>query len=548
MNPLQELGKFGQSPWLDYIRRSLITSGELKRHVEQDGLRGVTSNPSIFEKAMTGSSDYKARLEQLQSRGNMTPSAIYEELAVPDIQDAADILRPVYDSSNAHDGYISLECSPYNARSTQATIEEARRLFKWVARPNVMIKVPATDEGIPAFEQLISEGINVNVTLLFAIEYYERVANAYINGIEKLVANGGDPGKVASVASFFISRIDVLIDKQLASKPGNEALMGKAAIANAKITYQRFKELFSTPRWQALADKGAQRQRLLWASTGTKNPKYSDVMYVEELIGAETVNTMPPATMDAFRDHGHARACLEEDVDGAYDTMDRIAKAGIDMKAVTGQLLVEGVKLFSDAFDSLLNSLDTRCKVGIKPKVTGQTYKLSPEADAAVKQSLAEWSTSGKVRRLWAHDPSLWTGRDEGQWLGWLNIADDQLAHAHHLTEIAGEIKSAGFTHALLLGMGGSSLCPEVLSITFGKNAGYPELHVLDSTDPAQVRATDRKIDPDKTRLHRIEQIRKHSRTEHLQAVLLRPRGTRWQPLHRHHRSWFQNAAGRRTG
>ena len=448
---------------------------------------------------MTGSPDYKSRLEELQSRGDMTPIAIYEHLAVPDIQDAADVLRPVYDASNAHDGYISLECSPYNARNTQATLEEARRLFKWVDRPNVMIKVPAPDEGIPAIEQLISEGININVTLLFALEAYERVANAYINGIEKLVANGGDPGKVASVASFFISRIDALVEKQLAAKPGNDALVGKVAIANAKITYHRFKEIFCGKRWQALADKGAQRQRLLWASTGTKNPKLSDVLYVEELIGPETVNTMPPATMDAFRDHGKPRPSLEEDVDGAYDTMDRLAKTGVSMKAVTDQLLVEGVKLFSDAFDQLLNSLDTRCKVGIKPKVTGQTYKLSKEAEAAVKQALADWATAGKVRRLWAHDPSLWTGKDEGQWLGWLNIADDQLAHADHLTEVAEEIRKEGFTHALLLGMGGSSLCPEVLSMTYGRQPGFPELHVLDSTDPAQIRSIESKIDLAKT-------------------------------------------------
>jgi transaldolase/glucose-6-phosphate isomerase len=499
MNPLQELAKYGQAPWLDYIRRSLITSGELQRHVEEDGLRGVTSNPSIFEKAMTGSDDYKARLEQLQSRGDMLPIDIYEALAVPDIQDAADVLRPVYESSNAHDGYISLECSPYNARNTQATLAEARRLFKWVNRPNVMIKVPGTDEGIPAIEQLISEGINVNVTLLFALEAYERVANAYINGIEKLVANGGDAGKVASVASFFISRIDALVEKQAAGKPGADALVGKVAIANAKITYHRFKELFCGKRWQALSDKGAQRQRLLWASTGTKNPKLSDVLYIEELIGPETVNTMPPATMDAFRDHGKLRNSLEEDVDGAYDTMDRLAKTGVSMTAVTGQLLVDGVKLFSDAFDQLLNSLDTRCKVGIKPKVTGQTYKLPKDAEAAVKQSLAEWATSGKVRRLWAHDPSLWSGQDEGQWLGWLSIADDQLAHADHLTEIAEEIKKAGFTQVLLLGMGGSSLCPEVLSVTFGKQAGFPELHVLDSTDPSQIKHIESKIDVKKT-------------------------------------------------
>jgi transaldolase/glucose-6-phosphate isomerase len=499
MNPLQELAKYGQAPWLDYIRRNLITSGELKRHVEEDGLRGVTSNPAIFEKAMTGSADYKVRLEEMQSRGDMTPTAIYEALAVPDIQDAADILRPVYDASNAHDGYISLECSPYNARNTQATLDEARRLFKWVNRPNVMIKVPATEEGIPAIEQLISEGININVTLLFALDAYERVANAYINGIEKLVAGGGDPSKVASVASFFISRIDALIEKQLAGNPHAESLNGKVAIANAKITYQRFKELFCGPRWQALADKGAQRQRLLWASTGTKNPKFSDVLYIEELIGPETVNTIPPATMDAFRDHGKPRPSLEEDLPGAKVIMENLAKAGISMKSVTDQLLVEGVKLFSDAFDQLLNGLDAHCKSGFKPNVGTQSYKLAADAEATVKKSLADWATSGKVRRLYAHDSSLWTGADEGKWLGWLDIASQQLAAVDKFTALAEDVKKAGFTHALLLGMGGSSLCPEVFSLTFGKQPGFPELHVLDSTDPSQIKAIEAKIDIPKT-------------------------------------------------
>ena len=496
MNPLQELAKYGQAPWLDYIRRNLITSGELKRHVEEDGLRGVTSNPAIFEKAMTGSTDYKARLEELQKRPEMTPTSIYEALAIPDIQDAADILRPVYDASKAHDGYISLECSPYNAHSTQATVEEARRLFKWVNRPNVMIKVPGTEEGIPAIEQLISEGININVTLLFALEAYERVANAYISGVEKLVAGGGDPSKVASVASFFISRIDALIEKEIAKRnvPNADALLGKVAIANAKITYQRFKEIFSGPRWQKLADKGAQRQRILWASTGTKNPKFSDVLYIEELIGPETVNTIPPATMDAFRDHGKCRASLEEDLPGARATMDALAKSGISMKAVTDQLLVDGVKLFANAFDQLLNALDVNAKSGVKPKITGQTYKLAADADAAVKKSLSEWAIGGKVRKLWGRDAGLWSNTDESKWLGWLNIADDQASRADELAEFQNEIKSANYSHALLLGMGGSSLCPEVLSMTFGRQPGFPEFHVLDSTDPEQIKATEQKI------------------------------------------------------
>ena len=379
-----------------------------------------------------------------------------------------------------------------------------------------MIKVPATEEGIPAIEQLISEGININVTLLFALNYYERVANAYITGIEKLVARGGDPSKVASVASFFISRIDALIDKKLAGKPEAEKLSGKVAIANARITYQCFKEIFSSRRWQKLADKGAQRQRLLWASTGTKSPKLSDVLYVEELIGAETVNTMPPATMDAFRDHGKLRNAIEEDIAGAHDTMSRLADAGVSMKEVTDQLLSDGVKLFSDAFDTLLNGLDVQCRKDAKPAIGAQTYGLPSGAQAAVDKALYDWATGGKVRRLYAKDASIWTGTDEGAWLGWLNIVGEQVRRVKEFEEFAAEIKSAGFQYALLLGMGGSSLCPEVFSLTFGRQPGFPELHVLDSTDPAQIKSIESKIDISKTALHRFQQIRQHARAEYL--------------------------------
>jgi transaldolase/glucose-6-phosphate isomerase len=367
-NPLKALNNFGQSVWLDYIRRSLITTGQLARLIEEDGLRGITSNPAIFEKAITGSSDYSAALGELENRTDLDAKGVYEHLALRDIQDAASALRVVYDSTKRRDGYVSLEVSPSLAHKTQETIEEARRLWKAVGRENVMIKVPGTPEGIPAIRQLISEGININVTLLFAQEVYERVAEAYIAGLEDLAKRDGDVSRVASVASFFVSRIDSLIDRQLADRinhlkaPSDQAalrsLQGKAAIANAKLTYQRYKEIFSGPRWRALASRGAQTQRVLWASTSTKNPAYPDVLYVDELIGPDTVNTIPPATFDAFRDHGRPRASLEEGLDVARDVMNALATAGISMKAVTDQLTEDGVKLFEDAFEKLLAAVD----------------------------------------------------------------------------------------------------------------------------------------------------------------------------------------------
>jgi len=363
-NPLKALLNFGQSVWLDYIRRDLLTTGELKRLIENDGLRGMTSNPSIFEKAITGSTLYAETLKGLESRKDLDAAGRYEQLAIKDIQDAADIFRPVYDQSKFRDGYVSLEVSPYLAHKTQETLAEARRLWKTVARPNVMIKVPGTPEGIPAFQQLISEGINVNVTLLFAFDVYVRVAEAYVAGLEQFVKGGGDPSRVASVASFFISRIDTLVDGEIEAKiktttnPADVAalknLLGKVAIANGKLTYQRYKQIFSGPKWDALAAKGAQTQRVLWASTSTKNPAYSDIYYVEELIGKDTVDTIPPATYDAFRDHGKPRNSLEENVEAAHQTMQGLEKAGISMKAATDKLTDDGVKQFSSAFDTLL--------------------------------------------------------------------------------------------------------------------------------------------------------------------------------------------------
>jgi len=367
-NPLKDLLKYGQSMWLDYIRRDLITSGKLKTLIEDDGLRGMTSNPSIFEKAIAESSLYDDMLKSLSTRDDLDTKGRYEQIAIRDIQDVADLLRPVHQESNFRDGYVSLEVSPLLAHKTQETIEEARRLWKTVNRENVMIKVPGTAEGLPAIRQLIGEGININVTLLFAQEVYEKVAEAYIAGLGDLAVRGGNLKKMAGVASFFISRIDTLVDSMIDDRLKAttdtkqrellKSLQGKVAIANGKLTYQRYQRIFSGPRWTALVANGAQTQRVLWASTSTKNPNYRDVMYVEELIGPDTVDTMPPATIDAFRDHGRVRNSLTEDVQGAQKVMDNLAKAGIPMKEVTDKLTLDGVKLFADAFTKLLAAVE----------------------------------------------------------------------------------------------------------------------------------------------------------------------------------------------
>jgi len=361
-NPLKGLLAYGQSPWMDYIRRDLLTGGGLKKMIAEDGLRGMTSNPAIFEKSITGSSLYNDILDAPEAK-SLNAKQLFEKIAIRDVQDACDIFKPVYDESKHRDGYVSLEVSPFLANDTNGTLEEARRLWKAVNRPNLMIKVPATPEGIPAIRQLLEDGLNINITLLFAQSAYEKVAEAFVAALEARAAKGQSINHIASVASFFVSRIDTLVDSKvdalLKTASGDakallESVHGTIAIANAKLTYKKYQELFGGPRWKALAAKGAQTQRLLWASTSTKNPKYRDVIYVEELIGADTVDTIPPATFDAFRDHGKLRASLTEDVATAAKHMENLGKAGISMKDVTDQLLVDGVKLFADAFTTLL--------------------------------------------------------------------------------------------------------------------------------------------------------------------------------------------------
>ncbi|HXB22935.1 MAG TPA: bifunctional transaldolase/phosoglucose isomerase [Candidatus Solibacter sp.] len=504
-NPLLALQKFGQSVWLDFIRRNLITSGELQRLIDQDGLRGITSNPAIFEKAIAGSTDYTDVLEQLHAQ-NLSSGEIYERIAIRDIQDAADLLRPVYKATNARDGYVSLEVSPKLARLTQPSIDEARRLWKAVGRHNVMIKIPGTPEGVPAIRQLISEGININVTLLFSQDAYVKVAEAYTAGLEEAQKSGKDLSKIAGVASFFVSRIDAAVDALISGKlkipvtPEQEQLLhsleGKVAIANAKQAYRKYGTLFDGDRWKKLAATGAQTQRLLWASTSTKNPAYRDVMYIENLIGPDTVNTIPPATLDAFRDHGQVVRTLDADLPSADKTMADLEKAGISIREVTDKLLVEAIQLFDDAFDKLIAAVDKKKNEPelAKPKIQKQSCQLPAPLQQAVDATIKDWQANDKMNRLWKGDTSLWTKDDEDKWLGWLHITEDQIAHLQQLSAIASQAAKGGFEHAVLLGMGGSSLCPEVLKITFGRQPGFPELLVLDSTDPQQIRALESQI------------------------------------------------------
>jgi transaldolase / glucose-6-phosphate isomerase len=497
MNPVKALENHGQAVWLDFLARGFVAKGDLKKLIDSDGVKGVTSNPSIFEKAIGSSDEYDSPIGQALKSGDRPVAELFEHLAIEDIQHAADVLRPVYDHLHGHDGFVSLEVSPYLAMDTKATIVEAERLWKEVSRKNLMVKVPATQAGLPAIQHLIGEGISINITLLFSQKVYVKVAEAYLAGLEKYVAKGGDPSHVASVASFFVSRIDSAVDKQLdekiarANDPTEKerlaALKGKVAIANAKLAYQEYKQLFSGARWDKLAAKGAKPQRLLWASTGTKNKDYSDVLYVEELIGPNTVNTVPPATLDAFRDHGQPRDSLEENVEDAKRVLAELEKSGISLDAITAELVKDGVKQFADAADKLYGAVAHKRATVLGQGIDGQQLALGSNLAKAVDKSTEDWRASAKIRRLWSRDKSVWTGSDEDKWLGWLT--SPAAADVADYEDFAHKVKGQNFTDAVVLGMGGSSLGPEVLAQTFAKQPGFPKLHVLDSTDPAQVRA-----------------------------------------------------------
>jgi len=497
-NPLVEIMKLGQSIWYDNIRRAMLVSGDLAKKIEEDDLRGVTSNPTIFEKAITGSNDYDEQMRTLVQAGKGV-SEIYEDLVVDDIASAADILKPVYDKTDSLDGYISLEVNPGLAYKTQETIDEADRLFKRLGRKNVMIKIPAAQEGLPAIEECIYRGINVNVTMIFSVENYVQVAEAFIRGLERRAAEGKNVDHIASVASFFVSRVDSAIDTDLeykarhASSPEEKArlegLMGRAAVANAKIAYAKYKEIFHGERFAALKAQGAQVQRQLWASTGTKNPKYSDVLYVDNLIGPETVNTVPPATYTAIRDHGTPRLTLEEGLEECHTLVRELGDIGIDLKAVTEKLQKDGLSSFVTSFDTLAQSIESKRDAilsGINERLTASLGKYGDAVSAAIKEA----DKGDVMRRIWRKDAALWKGEEAHQKiiknaLGWLTVPDMMIGVEDDLVQFADRIRNVReFKHVMVCGMGGSSLCPEVLRQTFGKQEGYPELLVLDSTDP----------------------------------------------------------------
>ncbi len=501
---IKELRQAGQSLWLDNIRRQLISSGELAR-LRDEGITGVTSNPTIFEKAVSGSTDYDEAMVRLV-RQKKRPADMLWELMVEDIQAAADTFRPVYDRTKGRDGFVSIEVAPTLANNTRGTIRMAEDLRERCKRPNVMVKIPATKEGLPAIFDQISKGHNINITLIFAVERYAEVVEAYLAGLEKLHKDGGDLSTVASVASFFVSRVDTKVDKILAEKashaqdPGQnraiEQLFGKAAIANSKMAYERYKELFAGPRWDRLRKAGARAQRCLWASTSTKDPRYPDTYYVEELIGPETVDTIPPATLAAFREHGEVRRSLDEHVEGARRQLKQLADAGVDLDQVTHELEVEGVDAFTKSFESLLAALEKSAKeikAGKGPRQWHSLGRLQPVADA----QLARLQKDDAPRRLWAKDSTLWSPdpnkrQEIRERLGWLDVADKMLEKSDELRDLA--THGRVFSDVVLLGMGGSSLCPDVLRHTFGSTRGHPRLHVLDTTDPSTILGVRSKI------------------------------------------------------
>jgi transaldolase/glucose-6-phosphate isomerase len=513
---LHAVYELGQSVWYDNIRRGLITSGDFQRLIDDDAVVGVTSNPTIFEKAIAGSADYDDALRALVKQGVTDPRRAFFALAIEDIQMAADMLRPIYDRTGHLDGYISLEVSPDLANDTEATIAETRRLFAQVNRPNVMIKIPATAEGIPAIEQMIYEGVNINVTLIFALEVYERVTEAYIRGLERRHAEGKPIQDIASVASFFVSRVDTLVDKQLdariaeasddAERERLRALQGKAAIANARLAYEDYNAIFHGERFSKLLAAGARPQRCLWASTSTKNPAYRDVLYVEELLVPETVDTMPPQTIVAFQEHGEARRAPEA-YDEARATMSALAGAGIDMTQVTKQLEIEGVKSFTDSFISLLESTGKKIATLATEMAASEPGSGAPEGTAslgplsgAVEEIIGRARGERFAQRVWLKEPAFWKPNPTEQSeitdrLGWLTVTDTMRDALPRLTDLRDSLRKAGVTSAVLLGMGGSSLAPEVLRETFGVGEGLPDLITLDSTDPATILDVERRID-----------------------------------------------------
>jgi transaldolase/glucose-6-phosphate isomerase len=505
MNRVKQLETFGQSVWLDFVSREFLRSGDLKRLIEEDGLKGMTSNPAIFEKSFSHGTAYDDDIRRLSAEG-CSVGTIFRRLSIADIQAACDALRGVYDAQKGADGFVSIEVSPYLAFDTDASIAEARALWKEVARPNLMVKIPGTREGVPAIRTCLSEGININITLLFARSMYEQVLEAYLSALEAL-SQKGEIGSVASVASFFVSRIDSKVDAQLdkciaqaddAPRNRFESLKGKIAIANAKLAYQHYKDVFASDRWQKLASQGARPQRLLWASTSTKNKAFPDTLYVDTLIGRDTINTIPPETLEAFRDHGHLAATLDADLDAARDQLAQLEKLGISLDRITDELVTEGVEKFAEAADQLFAALAAKRAKILGEKLVRADFALG-DAAGNVDDEISAWTKAGNIRRLWAKDKTLWTGQDEDRWLGWLDISKRELSDVAALDALTRDVASARTKDVVLLGMGGSSLGAEVLSDTLGPRTGGATLHVLDSTDPEQILAIEHAISPAST-------------------------------------------------
>jgi transaldolase/glucose-6-phosphate isomerase len=506
--PLQQLADFGQSVWLDNIRRGDITSGEMQRMIDW-GVVGVTANPTIFEKAISGSTDYDTGIDELVRQGKSADD-IYKILIVEDISNAADIFRQVYDRTEGLDGYISIEVAPSLAHDTGGTIKEALEFSDLIKRPNILIKVPATAEGIPAIEELLYQGISVNITLIFSVEVHREVMEAYLKALERRVAEGKPVDRIASVASFFVSRVDTKADKALEDLLKKEqdaekqevikGLLGTTAINNSKLAYEEFQRVFSGERWEKLAAKGARVQRPLWASTSTKNPNYRDVIYVEELIGPDTVNTMPPQTIIAFRDHGMAARTIDKDLDLAKRQLAQLEELGISLDQITQELTVEGVQSFTKSFDTLAECIGSKRETlmsGLSERYAASLGGLEPQ----VQEGLRRIGSNQVASKIWEKVPSVWKQDDAAKKtiknrLGWLRVVSLMQDRADDLKAFAKEVQEAGYKSVVLLGMGGSSLAPEVLNRVFGSKEGYPRFFMLDSTDPGTIAAIERRIDP----------------------------------------------------
>jgi transaldolase/glucose-6-phosphate isomerase len=506
-NPLQQLREHGQSIWLDYISRELVTTDRLRRYIDEDCVSGLTSNPTIFQKAVAEGDQYDEQLRQLAQAGITSPDELFLGIAISDIQRAADALRGTYDDSGGRDGFVSLELAPALAHDTDASVATAQLLWERVERPNLMIKVPATPQGIPAVERLIAAGVNVNITLIFALTAYEKVAEAYIRGLEARRDRGEGVDAIGSVASFFVSRVDTAVDRIIGRKleqdPGNkelESLLGTAAIANARLAYEKFEQIFRGERFAALRQANAAVQRPLWASTSAKNPKYRDVIYAEALIGPDTVDTMPPQTIEAFRDHGIVAGDTVREYEWAHDIMRRLDAAGIDMDEVTADLLDEGLQAFADSYNDLIRSIAEKADVMRGGMGRRHELHLGVETDVTIA-AISSDHAPRVVKRVWDHDPTLWKedpahAKEITSRLGWLDVVDWMRERLPEVRRIADQIRSDGITDVVVLGMGGSSLAPEVLRQSFGPQQGHPALHVLDTTDPVAIKQLTDALDP----------------------------------------------------